>query len=123
MNCYYHQSKAAVGICKNCQKGLCAECAVDVGNGLACKNSCETQVLAINNFYKQGESQFRRIESSYKLSTMWTGVLGGIVTVLSLLGFLFYSSLILPNSLLFVLGLSLLAYANKNRKNEKGQSS
>ena len=48
MNCFNHASSAAVGICKACQKGLCAECAVDVGMGLACKESCETHVTEFN---------------------------------------------------------------------------
>ena len=34
MNCYNHQSSAAVGLCKHCGKGLCAACTVDLGHGL-----------------------------------------------------------------------------------------
>ncbi|MBU4189689.1 MAG: hypothetical protein KJ886_01655 [Candidatus Thermoplasmatota archaeon] len=31
MKCFYNPTRDAVGVCKNCGKGLCAECAVDVG--------------------------------------------------------------------------------------------
>ncbi len=44
MNCYRHPASPAVGLCKSCYKALCSECAVDIGKGLACKNSCEENV-------------------------------------------------------------------------------
>jgi hypothetical protein len=44
MKCFYHNDKDAVGICKSCEKGLCIDCAVDLGKGLACKNHCEEDV-------------------------------------------------------------------------------
>ena len=48
MNCYYSPNLPAIGICKSCGKGLSSEYAVDVGNGLACKNICEERVKLIN---------------------------------------------------------------------------
>lgn len=48
MNCYYSTDLPAIGICKSCGKGLSSEYAVDVGNGLACKNNCEERVRLIN---------------------------------------------------------------------------
>jgi hypothetical protein len=48
MNCFRHQNSSAVGLCKTCFKAVCSECAADVGNGLACKNSCEEKVLQLN---------------------------------------------------------------------------
>src|SRR4051794_41083631 len=47
MRCFYHQDKDAVGSCKSCGKGLCAECAVDLGKGLACRGRCEETARAI----------------------------------------------------------------------------
>jgi hypothetical protein len=47
MRCFYHPDAEAVGICKSCQKGLCAESAVDFGDGLACQG-CEERVRALN---------------------------------------------------------------------------
>ncbi|HCU25594.1 MAG TPA: hypothetical protein DF383_11315 [Deltaproteobacteria bacterium] len=37
MHCFHHQDHEAIGICKACGKGLCQECTVDLGHGLACK--------------------------------------------------------------------------------------
>ena len=44
MNCFYHPSSVAVGVCKSCGKGLCPDCAVDLGKGLACRAHCEGDV-------------------------------------------------------------------------------
>jgi len=51
MKCFRHPESDAVGSCKQCAKGLCSRCVVDVGKGLACKDSCEEYVrqdLAFN---------------------------------------------------------------------------
>jgi hypothetical protein len=47
MNCFYHQDHVAVGVCKSCGKGLCRECATDLGKGLACKGRCEEDVEGV----------------------------------------------------------------------------
>ena len=47
MRCFYHQDKEAVGSCKSCGKGLCPDCAADVGKGLACRGRCEEDVRAV----------------------------------------------------------------------------
>lgn len=44
MRCFYHDTRDAVGTCKLCGKGLCAECAVDLERGLACRGRCESEV-------------------------------------------------------------------------------
>ncbi len=37
MNCFNHEDKTAVGVCKHCHKGICKECSEDLGYGIACK--------------------------------------------------------------------------------------
>lgn len=56
MNCYYHPAVVALGNCKSCHKGLCLECAADVGKGLACKGSCEEDVKKLNHLIDQNIS-------------------------------------------------------------------
>jgi hypothetical protein len=51
MHCYRHDPIPAVGICKACFKALCSECAVDVGNGLACRGECEQKVDELNQMW------------------------------------------------------------------------
>ena len=54
MNCFYHPTTAAIGTCKSCCKGLCPECAADLGKGLACKGRCEEDVKALNELLERG---------------------------------------------------------------------
>jgi hypothetical protein len=52
MNCFNHPDVPAVGICKACQKGLCMECVVDLGHGIACKNHREkVEILNLEGVY------------------------------------------------------------------------
>lgn len=48
MKCFIHSNNDAVGICKSCQKALCASCAVDTGRGLACPGNCVDEVSDLN---------------------------------------------------------------------------
>ena len=48
MKCYNHAEIDAVAICKSCSKALCTECCVDVGNGIACKGTCEERTADLN---------------------------------------------------------------------------
>ena len=47
MKCFFHQDRDAVGICKSCERGVCPECAVDLGKGLACRGRCEEDARKI----------------------------------------------------------------------------
>jgi hypothetical protein len=49
VKCYYHTGSDAVAVCKNCHRGVCADCAADIINGTACVHRCEAEVLAIND--------------------------------------------------------------------------
>lgn len=44
MKCFVHQATDAVGVCRACGRGLCAECAVDLPVGLTCAGKCEKVV-------------------------------------------------------------------------------
>ena len=64
MKCFNHHESDAVAICKNCHKALCGPCAVDVGNGIACRNGCEERVVALNALQRKGENAIRRSSRS-----------------------------------------------------------
>jgi hypothetical protein len=40
MECFAHEGQAAVAICKNCARGVCRSCAIQVTNGFACSGQC-----------------------------------------------------------------------------------
>ena len=65
MKCFYHETVDAVATCKNCQRALCRECAVDVGNGMACRNACEEQVRILNQMLKKGQNAIKRSSLGY----------------------------------------------------------
>lgn len=56
MRCFYHPDREAVGLCKNCAKGLCAESAIDVGHGLACPGPCEKRVEHVNSVIDKSQA-------------------------------------------------------------------
>ena len=47
MNCYYHQDSTAVGICRSCAKGICADCAID--GVMVCSEECREKTENIEN--------------------------------------------------------------------------
>lgn len=100
MHCYYHQDKEAVGVCKSCSKGLCPECAVDVGKGLACRGHCEEEVrqvvALIDHNIKLSPKAAQMLESNKKVrssAAIFNLVIGAIfvawgVSNLERLGFI-----------------------------------
>ena len=61
MNCYYHPAdRPAVAICTNCSRGVCTACAVDVPNGTACANRCETEARAIKEVVERSKTGYQK---------------------------------------------------------------
>lgn len=58
MNCFYHPQTVAVALCKSCSRGLCSACAVDVGNGTACRARCEEAVRSLNRMIEANARTF-----------------------------------------------------------------
>src|SRR4051812_13686618 len=56
MHCYNHTDRDAVGTCKACCKGLCTECAMDLGFGLACRDLHEKRVVEIEELISRNAS-------------------------------------------------------------------
>lgn len=48
MKCFNHPQNDAVGSCKHCLRGVCAQCAKDSGVGLACSEACESQIKSVH---------------------------------------------------------------------------
>ena len=65
MTCFNHDGVDAVANCKNCNKALCHACAVDVGNGLACANACEQEVIALNELIRRNRTAAARTGYAY----------------------------------------------------------
>ncbi|MFN8412718.1 MAG: hypothetical protein U0Z26_10055 [Anaerolineales bacterium] len=74
MNCFYHPSAPAVGICKYCQRGLCAECAAVVDDVLACKHRHEDEVHQLEQLTARNLFQSKRVASGYMRNAVFYGL-------------------------------------------------
>ena len=77
MNCYYHQTEVAVGLCKSCQKGLCPRCAVELKKSLACVGRCEEDVESLNQMVER-TIRISPITSDLVVNTSRSTVLSGL---------------------------------------------
>ncbi len=48
MRCFYHPEAEAVGVCRACGRGLCAESAAETAGGLACRGRHEEEVERVS---------------------------------------------------------------------------
>src|SRR5512140_1915014 len=76
MNCFYHPGEPAVGICKHCGRGLCAQCTALVDDTLACKDRHEEQVRGMNLVAARALLQATRIRSGYMRNAVFYALVG-----------------------------------------------
>lgn len=78
MKCFHHPDAEAVGVCKHCQKGLCRDCAVDLGSGLACPGACVDAVRRTSVMVERATSEVAlRLQGSY-FGALFMTVLGAV---------------------------------------------
>jgi hypothetical protein len=65
MRCFNHSTVDAVAICKNCNRGVCRECATEFPNGIACKGKCEAEVEALNLLLDRGKTEYQKARTAY----------------------------------------------------------
>jgi len=89
VKCFYHRETDAVGLCKSCSKGLCGSCATDVGNGLACHDSCVERVRSLNELVDRNirispasEQLLGKQPRGYLISGVFGILAGGLFMVL-----------------------------------------
>jgi len=44
MQCYRHQDRAAIAVCRHCGKAACADCCEDTGQGIGCSPDCAAEI-------------------------------------------------------------------------------
>ncbi len=84
MNCFNHNDRAAVGICKSCGKGLCRECATELQDGLACKGVCEPRVKLMGRIVDNNSRVLFATRAQTRLGGIMTIVLGVLFVILAL---------------------------------------
>ena len=83
MKCFNHEGVDAVAICKNCNKALCHNCAIDVGNGVACTGQCEGEVRALNELIRRNRTAAQRTGYAYQRNAIVCALLALIFVYLS----------------------------------------
>jgi hypothetical protein len=71
MKCFYHAQVDAVAVCKNCGRGLCPGCAVDLGNGTACRGRCEAEVQALVELQQRSKTGYQKAASAAGRTALW----------------------------------------------------
>jgi len=92
MNCAHHGDVEAVGTCEGCDKPLCAACAVDLGDGIWCRDCLKGAVKAKGVYlFGVNDKRFSRALTAMLLSVipglghMFLGLLGKGFALMGLL--------------------------------------
>ena len=59
MRCFVHHEVEAVGTCRACNKGICRECASDLGHSICCRGNCEEKAKLLHSQVAQGSIALR----------------------------------------------------------------
>jgi len=125
VRCFYHGETEAVGTCKNCCRGLCRSCAVDVSGSLACRDHCEKEVETIVRLMAKSKTAVATTAATMRRNAIFYALSGVIFGATGLLST--SSTLILmfePLAVLFLLmGLWSFSSARKYSQNESGSPS
>ncbi|MGK0270625.1 MAG: hypothetical protein ACI88H_001272 [Cocleimonas sp.] len=86
MKCFNHHQQDAVGVCKSCLKGVCRECATDIGGGLACFDECTIVARSTIELVKNTVAS----QKDFKKGGAYLGPLFFIIMGLGFIGFGLY---------------------------------
>jgi uncharacterized membrane protein YedE/YeeE len=114
MRCFYHPDTDAVAGCKNCSRGLCTACAVDVGNGIACRGRCEEEVRALNRIIAQNKLAYEKARSAYWRTSLFYATLAVVFLMAGLADWRGFGWVLLPAS--GILALSAWLYFSTGRE-------
>lgn len=76
MKCFRHAELEAVGTCKVCSKGLCPDCAADLGHSIACRGSCEAAAGRLEAIIQQSTVTARSQKRNRYLAPTFLAVMG-----------------------------------------------
>lgn len=70
MHCFNHQTKEAIGLCRNCFKGLCQECCQKNEDHLACSENCAQKVNEVEEINERAKNIYGvgKFASKHRLS-------------------------------------------------------
>ena len=89
MQCFYHPDQSALGTCKHCQRGLCADCLAIVEDSLACQDRHEEQVAGLNTLNPRNLLQAQGMGSNYRRNAVFYFLSGALFAGFGLYQFRF----------------------------------
>jgi hypothetical protein len=99
VRCFSHQESKAVGIGKNCGRGVCVACVKAVDDGLSCSTACEARITALRAKLEGAGSPVRRMSKMFASMAV-------VMFVFGLMSLWLHSSLSLRPSTQMMLTLS-----------------
>jgi len=117
MKCYNHHQSDAVAICKNCNKGVCIECAVDMGNGIACKGACEEEVRSLTELVNRNKKAYKRTGATYYRLSLFLVLAGGFFVYYGLQDAVL-TNFVVPVGVIFLIGAGFMIYSGMKFKNK-----
>jgi hypothetical protein len=103
MHCFYHRDVEAVATCKSCGRGLCPDCAHDVGNGLACMNRCEAEVVALNRIIARNKTAYEKTSGAYTRTALFYAAVGAVFLAGGLANWRGFGWVLVPAAVIFFL--------------------
>ena len=105
MKCFKHPEKDAIGMCKACNKGLCADCANDLGHGLACKGEHEEMVETYNMIIERNAKVYTSAPKNILIAPIFYAFMGAVFVWTGL------TSRQGVTSFIFILGAGFIVFA------------
>jgi hypothetical protein len=71
MRCFNHPDVDAVATCKHCFKGVCKECVVDSGCGLACSLPCQDEIRSLYAMMNRSKKMYPLAARNQSRNAIW----------------------------------------------------
>jgi len=106
MKCFYHPQNDAVGSCKYCFRGVCAQCARDSGVGLACSDTCVSEIKSAHALIERNKKLVAFAPKTHSRSALMLTMMAVVF-----IGFGMFSKVPFLSALLIVFGVVMLCGA------------
>lgn len=106
MKCFSHPQNEAVGSCKYCFRGVCAQCARDSGVGLACSDKCESEVKSVHALVERNKKLTAFAPATHSRSAVMLLLMAAVFIVFGMV-----SRILFMKAFLAVFGIVMLCGA------------